>query len=224
MKHQEGLHIRNTGEIMARRYILMGDIVGSSTYKASKLRREFMQIVSSCNKTLEGEILSPYTITLGDEFQGVARSLRGLLDAVFYLEEISLLKRLKFKMRYVGLYSKIDTPIDRIKAHGMMGSGLTQARGMLTAAKRRGKPRFQFELPDNQMTKELNLLFLVIDGIIAKWDSDDGPLILDMITNNNNVEVGKRHKKNRTQIWKRRKNMLIEEFRALKEVVFDLAI
>lgn len=207
---------------MAGRFILMGDIVGSSTYKASKLRREFMQIVSSCNKTLEGEILSPYTVTLGDEFQGVARSLRGLFDSVFYLEEISLLKRSKFKMRYVGLYGEIDTPINRMKAHGMMGAGLTRAREMLTA-KRRGKPRFQFELPDAQMTKELNLLFLVIDGIIAKWDPDDGPLILDMIANNNNVEVGKKHKKNRTQIWKRRKNMLIEEFRALKKVVLDLA-
>jgi len=191
-------------------------------YKVSKLRREFIQIVSSCNKTLEGEILSPYTVTLGDEFQGVARSLKGLFDAVFYLEEISLLKRLKFKMRYVGLYGEIDTPINRMKAHGMMGAGLTRAREMLTA-KRRRKSRFQFELPDAQMTKELNLLFLVIDGIIAKWNPDDGPLILDMISNNNNVEVGKKHEKNRTQIWKRRKNMLIEEFRALKEVVLDLA-
>ncbi|HDZ14620.1 hypothetical protein LCGC14_1771970 [marine sediment metagenome] len=207
---------------MAGRYILMGDIVGSSTYKASKLRREFKQIVSSCNKTFEREILSPYTITLGDEFQGVTRSLRGLFDAVFYLEEISLLKRLKFKMRYAGLHGEIDTPINRMKAHGMMGAGLTRAREMLTA-KRRGKPRFQFELPNAQMTKELNLLFLAIDGIIAKWDPDDGPLILDMIANNNNVAVGKKHKKNRTQIWKRRKNMLIEEFRALKEVVLDLA-
>jgi hypothetical protein len=221
MKHSESLHIRNTGEIMAGHFILMGDIIGSSTYKASKLRREFMQIVSSCNKTLEGQILSPYTVTLGDEFQGVARSLRGLFDSVFYLEEISLLKRLKFKMRYVGLYGEIDTPINRMKAHGMMGTGLTRAREMLTA-KRRGKPRFQFELHDAQMTKELNLLFLVIDGITAKWDPDDGPLILDMIANNN-VEVGKKHKKNRTQIWKRRKNMLIEEFRALKEVVLGFA-
>ena len=206
---------------MAGRYILMGDIVGSSTYEASKLRREFMQIVSSCNKTLEGEILSPYTVTLGDEFQGVARSLRGLFDTVFYLEEISLRKRLRFKMRYVGLYGEIDTPINRIKAHGMMGVGLTITRKMLTD-KRRGKPRFQFELPDAQMTKRLNLLFVVIDGIMAKWNPDDGPLILDMIDNNNNVEVGKKHRKNRTQIWKRRKNMLIEEFRALKELVLDL--
>lgn len=73
------------------------------------------------------------------------------------------------------------------------------------------------------MTKELNRLFLVIDGLIARWAPDDGTLILDMIANTNNVEVGKKHGKNRTQIWKRRKHLLIEEFRALKEVVLDLA-
>jgi hypothetical protein len=200
----------------------MGDIVGSSTYKAPKLRRDFMQIVSSCNNTLEKEILSPYTVTLGDEFQGVARSLRALFDSIFYLEEISLLKCLKFKIRYVGLYGEIDTSINRMKAYGMMGTGLTQARSILTA-KCRSKPRFQFELPDDRMTKELNLLFRVIDGITAKWNPDDGPLILDMITNNSNLEIGKKYKKNRTQIWKRRKNMLINEFQALKEVVLDLA-
>ncbi len=206
---------------MAGRYILMGDIIRSSTYNARELRREFMQLISSCNSELSGEILSPYTVTLGDEFQGVARSLRGLFDAVFYLEEASLQKSLKFKIRYVGLHGEIETPVNRRKAHGMMGAGLARARKLLTD-KRRGKSRFQFEFLNVQMTKELNRLFLVIDGLVARWSPDDGPLILDMIVNTNNVVVGEKHGKNRTQIWKRRKHMLIEEFRALKEVVLDL--
>lgn len=207
---------------MAGRYILMGDIVRSRTYDARELRREFMQLMSSCNRKLAGEILSPYTVTLGDEFQGVAQSTRGLFDAVFYLEETSLQKSLKFKIRYVGLHGEIETPVNRMKAHGMMGAGLARARKLLTD-KRRGKSRFQFEFPNVQMTKELNSLFLVIDGLIARWSPDDGPLIFDMIANTNNVEVGKKHGKNRTQIWKRRKHLLIEEFGALKEVVLDLA-
>lgn len=207
---------------MAERYILMGDIIRSRSYDARELRREFMQLMSSCNSKLAGEILSPYTVTLGDEFQGVARSLRGLFDAVFYLEETSLQKSLKFKIRYVGLHGEIETPVNRMKAHGMMGAGLARARKLLTD-KRRGKSRFQFEFPNVQMTKALNRLFLVIDGLISRWSPDDGPLILDMIADTINVEVGKKHGKNRTQIWKRRKHLLIEEFRALKEVVLDLA-
>ena len=205
---------------MAERYILMGDVVRSRTYDARKLRREFMRLVSSCNEKLEGEILSPYTVTLGDEFQGVARSLRGLFDAVFYLEESSLQRGLRFKMRYVGLHGDIETPVNRMKAHGMMGAGLTLARKLLTN-KRRGETRFHFELSDVQMTRHLNRLFLVIDGLIARWDPKDGPLVFDMIANTNNEEVGQKHGKNRTQIWKRRKHLLIEEFRALKEAVLD---
>jgi len=207
---------------MAGRYILMGDIVRSRTYDARKLQSDFMQLVSSCNEDLEGEILSPYTVTLGDEFQGIARSLRGLLNAVFYLEETSIERRLRFKMRYVGLFGEIETPINRMKAHGMMGAGLTRARELLTD-KRRGKARFQFEFTDAQTTGYLNLLFLAIDGLIARWNPMDGPLILDMIANASNEEVGKAHEKNRTQIWKRRKHLLIEEFRALKDVALDLA-
>ncbi len=200
----------------------MGDVVQSSTYEARKLRREFMQLVSSCNKKLKGEILSPYTVTLGDEFQGVARSLRGLFDAVFYLEETSLQRGLKFKMRYVGMHGEIETPVNKMKAHGMMGAGLTHARELLIN-KHRGKARFRFELSDIQMTKQLNRLFYAIEGLIARWDPRDGPLIFDMIANTNNEEVGKKYGKNRTQIWKRRKHLLIEEFRALKEAIFDFS-
>jgi len=102
-----------------------------------------------------------------------------------------------------------------------MGAGLTRARELLTG-KRRRTPRFRFELRDDQMTRQLNRLFLVIDGLIARWNPQDGPLILDMIANSNNEEVGEKYGKNRTQIWKRRKHLLIEEFCALKEAIMDL--
>ncbi len=200
----------------------MGDIVRSRAYDAPRLRQEFMRLVSSCNESLEEGILSPYTVTLGDEFQGVARSLRSLLETVFYLEETSFQQGLKFKIRYVGLQGEIDTPINRMKAHGMMGHGLTRARELLLK-KGRGKARFRFELSDLRVSRQLNRLFLVIDGIVGRWESKDGPLISDMIANSNNIEVGEKHKKNRTQIWKRRKHLLIEEFRALKDAALDFA-
>ena len=207
---------------MADRYILMGDIIGSSTHDVGKLRREFAQLVASCNTELQAEILSPYTVTLGDEFQGVARSLRGLLNAVFCLEETALQRSLGFSMRYVGLYGEIETPINRIRAHGMMGAGLTRSRELLTD-KRRQTCRFRFELPDDRMTRQLNRLFLIIEGLVARWHPQDGPLILEMIANPSNKEVGEKYGKNRTQIWKRRKHLLIEEFRALQEAVMDLS-
>jgi len=207
---------------MSQHYILMGDIIRSHTYNAHILRHEFMELVSSCNQEFERDILSPYTVTLGDEFQGVSRSLLSLLNSIFYLEETALQRKLKFRMRLVAVYGLIDTPINEMKAHGMMGEGLTRARMILTD-KRRSTTRFRFELNDADMTKQLNRLFLVIDGLILRWKPDEGPLILDMVNNTNNENVGNKYKKNRTQIWKRRKHLLIDEYRALKETVLELA-
>jgi len=206
---------------MPRRYILMGDIVESSKYDAGKLRQDFMRLVNSCNESLGQSVISPYTVTLGDEFQGVAASLRATLESIFCMEEASLRKGLDFKIRYVALHGEIDTPINRLKAHAMMGSGLTRAREMLND-KRRGQPRFRFDLVDAHVMKQLNRLFLVYDGLIGRWDKEDGVLILDMLTDSNNETVGQKHDKNRSQIWKRRKNLLIEECRALKATILDL--
>lgn len=206
---------------MTRRYILMGDVIGSSDYNARQLRQEFMGLVSSCNEQLDYGIISPYTVTLGDEFQGVATSLRTTIEAIFHMEESVLGGGLPFKIRYAAVHGEIDTPVNRQKAHTMMGDGLTQAREILTD-KRRGKPRFRFNLSNPHTMNQLNRLFLVLDGLTCRWDVGDGPLILDMLASSHNEEVGLKHGKNRTQIWKRRKHLLIEEYRALKDAIMGL--
>ncbi len=206
------------GDRMAMRYILMGDIIASSEYEARSLRREFGKLVTSCNNALSDGILSPYTVTLGDEFQGVAASLAAVVEAVFYIEETALRDGLLFKIRYVAVRGEIDTPLNRLKAHGMMGAGLIKAREILTD-KGRCERRFRFDLNDAFLTDLLNRLFLVYDGLVDRWDLDDALLILDMIYNTNNAEVGHLHGKNRSQIWKRRRHLLIEEYRAMKEAI-----
>ena len=207
---------------MALRYIMMGDVIGSSKHDARKLRQEFMGLVSSCNEKLEHNIISPYTVTLGDEFQGIATSLHAVIETIFYMEESILRRGLAFKISYVAVHGAIDTPVNRLKAHTMMGAGLTKARKILTD-KRRSVPRFRFDLTNAYTMNQLNRLFLVLDGLTGRWDTGDGLLIFDMLANPHNEEVAVIHGKNRTQIWKRRRHLLIEEYRALKDVIMELA-
>ncbi len=222
MKHVDRYFSPSVWEIvMAKRHILMGDVIGSSKHDVRQLRKEFMGLVSLCNQKLEHDIISPYTVTLGDEFQGIATSLHAVIEAIFYMEETILRKGLEFKIRYVAVHGAIDTPINRLRAHTMMGAGLTKAREILTD-KRRGEPRFRFDLPDAHTMNQLNRLFLVLDGLTGRWDTGDGLLIFDMLANPHNEEVGVTHGKNRTQIWKRRKHLLIEEYRALREAIMEL--
>jgi hypothetical protein len=206
---------------MADYFIAMGDVIGSRRLDAAKLRQQLMTLLSACNRDLKAEILSPYTTTLGDEFQGIGKSLRAVAECIFYLEERRIKNQVDFWIRYVAHYGEIQTPINAEVAYGMMGPGLTKARALLTD-KRRGQPRFSFDLPDKRLAENLTRLFKVIDGLTFRWKRRDFLLIGDMLSKTTNEEVGMKHNKNRSQVWKRRRHLLIEEYRSAKAVIFDL--
>ena len=67
----------------------MADIIGSSKRNGKSLMNDFKAAVAYVNKKNNQHILSPMTITLGDEFQGVVKSpqsaLRILLDMEIYV-------------------------------------------------------------------------------------------------------------------------------------------
>ena len=203
-----------------KQFILMGDVVSSSEYNAEELREGLKQIVDLCNQQFKSDILSPLTITLGDEFQGVVKSAHAGVSILFFLEEASLKIAPFFKLHFVLHHGLIDTKINPDIAYEMMGSGLTEARQLLSD-KKRGRARFKFALQDDHSSTQLGRLFEVLDTIILNWKKDDYPLILDMIQNANNKEVGELHDKNRDQIWKRRKTLMIEEYNHLKTFILN---
>lgn len=199
-------------------YILMGDVVSSSELNAKTVRKGLKTLVEACNSTMKDQILSPFTITLGDEFQGISASLRSGIETLFYFEEESLRQEIDFKLHYVLHYGKIDTEINTKIAYEMMGPGLTKAREILSS-KKRDRLRFEFDLSKKKETEQISRLFEVLDAIILSWKKEDYRLILDMIENENNQEVGDKHEKTRAQIWKRRKTLMINEYNQLKSFV-----
>jgi hypothetical protein len=66
---------------MPNYFILMDDVIGSRRLDPGKVRRQLKDLLSACNRDLRAKILSPYTTTLGDEFQGVPRSLRAITES-----------------------------------------------------------------------------------------------------------------------------------------------
>jgi hypothetical protein len=199
-------------------YILMGDVIRSSDYRPEKLGKSLKELVQSANKYLREKTLSPYTVTLGDEFQGVTKSLNSGIETLFYFEEERLAKKLKFKLHYVLHFGKIETEINEEISYGMLGEGLTEAREKLTA-KKRGRNRFNISLDDKELSQQLNRLFEVFDSITQKWKHGDFGLILDMIRNENDQEVGEKYGKDRSQIYRRRKTLMIHEYNLLKESI-----
>ena len=201
-------------------YILMGDVIRSRDYELEKLAEDLRDLVQSANRDFRSKTLSPYTITLGDEFQGVTQSLESGIETLFYFEEQRLARQWDFSVRYVLHHGKIDTEINPETSYGMLGEGLAQARNQL-ASKKRDRKRFQVSLDDRELGNQINRLFEVLSGITDRWKTDDFTLIHDMIRNENDQEVGDIHGKDRSQIYKRRKTLLVKEYTLLKESIFS---
>ncbi len=204
--------------------ILMGDIVASRRGDPRRLTRHFAELIEDANRALLGQVLSPYTITLGDEFQGVARSVFGAVESLLWLEQRRVERGLGFGLRYALHVGAIPVPINPRRAHGMIGPGLTRARELLND-RRPGRRRIRVAVDEAgpYLQRQLARLMVAIEGLIDRWKPKDGALIAEMIASTDNADVGARHGKNRSQIWKRRNTLLIEEYRALADAARDLA-
>ncbi|MFC4930047.1 SatD family protein [Massilia sp. GCM10023247] len=206
------------GWFMTQHYIVMADVVRSTSYDGNELMGEFKRIVEECNYAHRDTLLSPFTITLGDEFQGVAASLSAAVDSILFLEDRTLTVQPVFSLRYVLVYGAIDTPINPTIAHGMVGSGLTSAREMLTK-KRRGRPRFQLDLGGGAYTEELRMVFRLLELLSTHWKEKDYILIRELLWGSDDKEVALRFGKTASQIWKRKKTLQIEEYLIAKELL-----
>jgi hypothetical protein len=131
----------------------MADIISSGEKKQKQLMSEFKLLINEVNKNNENNILSPLTITLGDEFQGVIKDILTSTNIILEIEESIIKNKFNFKLRYILNEGDIDTPINRDIAYEMLGSGLTDARYKLNELKNH-KERFIISL-ENKLQKNI---------------------------------------------------------------------
>ena len=288
--------------------ILMGDVVGSRTLESQGVQRALSDAVEAINtqfsppenskQTNRPQILSPLTITLGDEFQGVVSDLAAAVQILFAFEEYRVQEALPFGLHFVTYVGPIDTELNREIAYGMLGPGLTHARSLLTK-KGRGRAQFAFGglLPDDDapmqyggplpldeweiqhgdrgspkdlftqtspaylteatgermsqgqraaalrlnepsptsgappalawlrfQMRQLTGIFAMLETLTSHWKQKDFALIASMIKHpHDDARVGELHGKNRSQIWKRRKTLRIDDYFTLKGLATEIA-
>ncbi len=110
--------------------VIMGDLVSSeSAQSVKRLHARFNKAVETANASRQKDIVSPLTITLGDEFQGLTHSLTSAFEIARMLR-LALLAE-KIDCRFVIGLANIETPVNRRTAWNMMGPGLAAAREKL---------------------------------------------------------------------------------------------
>ncbi len=132
--------------------VVMGDLVKSESSLAPELLYDrFNQQVDAINNTHAKHLSSPLTITLGDEFQGLVRTLAHAASLVRSLR-LALLAD-KIECRFVIGLADIKTPINTERAWNMMGPGLSRARARLN--EKSTSTQYRFSLPEAPLIETL---------------------------------------------------------------------
>lgn len=203
--------------------ILMADIVDSRKAPQKKLMKTFQKITNDINYEKSDVLLSPITITLGDEFQCIVKSVEAGVDIMIALDEKRIQQQADFKLRYVLSEGIVDTPINQRIAYGMLGDGLTKARETLTNSKS-APHRYMFDLRNKEKSEALANSMLIYQSITDGWDVEkDYPLINMFIQLEDYKLVATEMGKNRSQTWKREKNLKMDAYSSIKKVVHYIA-
>lgn len=124
--------------------VVMGDLVASEdAATVRKLHSRFNAAVEWANQANRAAVASPLTITLGDEFQGLASTLQGGLQLIRGLRARLLADDIP--CRFVLGAVRLETPVNRERAWNMMGPGLAESRRRL--ADKRDFSAYRFEIP-----------------------------------------------------------------------------
>lgn len=202
-----------------KHFILMSDVVGSGQKNQVSLMHNFKQTVSKINLEYKDQLISPLTITLGDEFQGLVDTLQTALHIIIALEEEIIKQDFDFQLRYVLLYGDIETDINQKIAYEMLGDGLREARYTLNHMKANTQ-RFYIQIGDSNLDSILNNTFIILENIIDKWNREkDYELISAFITFKDYKLVAEQMNKTRSQIWKREKTLNISSYEAAKTIL-----
>ena len=146
---------------------LIADIVASRNIAdRAKLERDLNDRLTEVNTTSKANIISPYTITLGDEFQAVYedfssvfRDISDILWAIF-----------PNKIRFSLGRGILTTEINSNAATGMDGPAFYTARNQLTSLKQYGQTIIAISGQELASIKLINKSLLLFSHEFEKWN------------------------------------------------------
>ncbi len=200
-------------------YILVSDIIDSRKASANVLMTHFQVIVDELNTRFKKSLKSPLTITLGDEYQGIALDLESSISILMAAEEAIIRHGFEFKLRQVVYLGEIDTPINTKVAYGMLGDGFIQARHAVEELKKRSLNRHFVHSGDQKTDTMLNGLFQLLTTVIDSWKTSDFQLLSEFIEHVDYKIVASVMELDRSNVWRREKTLRISDYHMLKKLI-----
>ena len=201
----------------------MCDVLNSREKNQKNLIEDFRNCTTYINNKYKKNILSPLTITLGDEFQGVIKNLSNSIKIIVELEEFIIKNNFPMKLRYVLYFGEIETEINSNIAYEMLGNGLTDSRRIINNMKEKDS-RFYIDIKEESKNSILNNGFNILQNIVDKWKIEkDYEIIYSLIEFKDYKIVSEKLNKNRSLVWKRERNLNISSYTSAKEILLVIS-
>ena len=202
--------------------ILMADIIKSRNGNSQEILNDFKKLVGFINLKWVESIVSPLTITLGDEFQGVINTTQNAFQIMIAMEEEIIKSNYAIKLRYVLHVGEIDTQINRSSAYEMLGEGLTTARKSLNELK---KSKNRFLVSSNKSSESLDIindLFRLLESFIDSWKSKEYVLVKEFLLKKSYQEIAENLNMNVSSSWRRKKSLKMNEYALCKKLILKI--
>lgn len=209
---------------MALHHVLMGDITGSAERDGRATARHLRETIRAVASRAQGRILSPLTVTLGDEFQGIVDSHKTAVALILDFLMMRLIGEMPFPMRFSLVTGEIETAINPKIAHEMLGPALTSARAHLSD-KRRDRPDISVSLPDRDLAVAMERTFDILYRRTEDWVGEEGAYLADLVNPAREVdEIAARHDRTKPTIYRRRRTDAVRDFIAARDALRHLAL
>ena len=201
--------------------VVIGDIISSKKVeKRNALQNKLLDVFNDLNASdYENHLVSPYTITLGDEFQAVYEKADCLfLDSTRILE-----KALPEKIRFSFGIGEISTDINREQSIGMDGSAFYFAReGILNLKNQRGDYKFNiYGLEDPKLEKLFNNSLYIFSNLLEGWNKNRYFILRRTLAGKPVKEIAKELKLTETAVYMNIYDGSIREMIAIQEVMIN---
>lgn len=208
-------------QIRKKFIVVIGDVISSrKVEKRNDLQNKLLDIFNDLNTSnYENQLVSPYTITLGDEFQAVYEKANCL-----FLDSISILeKTFPQKIRFSFGIGEISTNINREQSIGMDGSAFYFAReGIVNLKDQRGNYKFNIcGLEDPELEILFNNTLRVFSNLLEGWNRNRYFILRSTMEGKAVKEIAKELKLTETAVYMNIYDGSIREMIAILEIMIN---
>lgn len=177
--------------------VLIGDIISSrKIINRHLVQKRLYHTIRKINR-YNIDLTSPYTLTLGDEFQAVFHNAnRMFFDSITILTDLY-----PVKIRFSFGYGSIETPINTIQAIGMDGPAFHYARHAMNELKKSNN-LYSFSGIEKDVESFINHILSLISHTLRNWKANRYNILRMLMENINISTISKKLKISDTAVYK----------------------